>query len=254
MRRNTGALSVVPGVIVIALLIGAAVVFSPRPPADPQSYDELARGLQVGAPALGPQETWRDGPPADPSGPAWLQALASAAALAGELILNAVQAVLDLLSSWIGGLLIAAVILAGLAYLIWKYGRVAGPGAGGQGSGQGYQPAAGGAPLAEAAGLDLQAVRAMTDPSRALGALVSLALTAAARLAGVALGRSDTARAALRRLPADFEFLNALRALVAEAERVRFAGADISWERVETLIETVRGPIERAAALEGEAA
>ena len=250
MRRNTGAVSVVPGVIVIALLIGAFAAFVPRAPVDPEQYAELARGLQVDVPALGPEESWRDGPPRDRAGPAWMQALIVAAAAAGELVLALVRAVLELVSSWVGGVLLAAVILSGLAYLLWKYGRVAGPGLG---PAPETSHGAVAAPAPEGPGLDLEAVRTMRDPSRALGALVSLALTAAARVAGVRLGRSDTARSALRRLPADFEFAGALRALVAEAERVRFAGATITWTRVEALIETVRAPIERAAALEAEA-
>ena len=252
MRRNTGAVSVVPGVIVIALLIGAFAAFVPRAPVDPEQYAELARGLQVDVPALGPEESWRDGPPRDRAGPAWMQALIVAAAAAGELVLALVRAVLELVSSWVGGVLLAAVILSGLAYLLWKYGRVAGPGLG-RAPETSHGAGAVAAPPPEGPGLDLEAVRAMRDPSRALGALVSLALTAAARMAGIRLGRSDTARSALRRLPADFEFAGALRALVAEAERVRFAGATITWTRVEALIETVRAPIERAAALEAEA-
>ncbi|MCR9129763.1 MAG: hypothetical protein NXI12_09585 [Alphaproteobacteria bacterium] len=254
MGRSAGALSFVPGVVFIALLIGAAVWLFPRAPSDPSDYAAIARGLQVEAPALGPDEAWREGPPADPSTPGWLSWLESAANLIVGLFVAVGRIIGRIFESWMGWAAVALVILSGLGYLVWKYGRVSGPGQAPRSRSRSGRAREQVRAAAAEPGLTFEAVLAMDDLSRALGALLSLALSAAARLAQVRLTRSDTAREVLRRLPRDFEFFNALRTLVAEAERVRFAGAEISAEQFMALAESVRSLVERAASLDVEPA
>ncbi len=111
MRRNTGAWSVVPGVVVIAILIGTAVWLFPRAPSDPSDYTAIARGLQIEAPALGPDEAWREGPPADPSTPGWLSWLESAANVIFGLFVAVGRIIGRIFESWMGWAAVALVIL-----------------------------------------------------------------------------------------------------------------------------------------------
>ncbi|MSU88107.1 DUF4129 domain-containing protein [Rhodobacteraceae bacterium 2CG4] len=76
---------------------------------------------------------------------------------------------------------------------------------------------------AEGAAL-LARLRAMTDRRAALVALLSATLDAAAEQNGLRLGRSETARELLRRLPRDWPHLPALRTLVMTEELVQFGG------------------------------
>lgn len=88
--------------------------------------------------------------------------------------------------------------------------------------------------------LSLEDILALEDLRTAVGALLRLSLETALRLTGAALRRSATARDILRRLPGDFPHLKAVAVLVREAEAVRFAGAEISRDRFEELVDMVR--------------
>ena len=252
MRRNTGALQAAPGVIGGGLiLIGLALWFWVSLNGG-EGYSGLARGLQIEAPALPPEAPWRDGPPREASAPGWLGWIGVALGALGRALMWAFNAFFAFVSSIVGLVSIGAALLAGVVYLIVKYGNIAGPSFSAPAGGRAYGEA--GASLGDVAETPKQAlpeILAMEDLDRALGALLRLALQAAARLSDATLARSDTAREALRRLPETFEFLAPLKALVREAEFVRFAGAPITRERFVALAESVRVLIERAEALEG---
>ncbi len=70
----------------------------------------------------------------------------------------------------------------------------------------------------------LTRLRAMTDRRAALVALLGAALGAAAEQNGIRMGRSETARDLLRRLPDRWPHLPALRSLVMTEELVQFGG------------------------------
>ncbi len=94
--------------------------------------------------------------------------------------------------------------------------------------------------VGDAPALTLDQILKLDDLELALGALLRLVLEAAIALSGSVLRRSATAREALRRLPQDFAHLSAVTALVREAERVRYGGAQIDRARFEELVALVR--------------
>lgn len=67
-------------------------------------------------------------------------------------------------------------------------------------------------------------LRAMTDRRAALVRLIEAVLGAAAQANGLRLGRSETARELLSRVPRDWPHFSALRGLVMAEELVRFGG------------------------------
>jgi len=88
--------------------------------------------------------------------------------------------------------------------------------------------------------LSVEAILAMDDLVAAIGELQRSALDAAARLTGLMLRRSETARDVLRRLPDGWSYLPVLFELVREAETVRYAGAEVERERLAELADAVR--------------
>lgn len=250
MPRMTAAWGAAPVLIVVALGVAAAIMLS-QDGAPDTSYEALSRGLQTDIPALAPEQSWRDSDQARADSPQWVQPLIAL----GRLILDGTGWVLGglfrFIASWPGAVTLGVLVLAGLGYLVFKFGRVSRSAAPAADDGRsGYAPAAAHEAFAER--LSFDAILALDDMPRALGELLKISLDAAASLTGLSLSRSDTAREALRRLPAEFEFLAALKDLAAESERVRFAGAAISRDRFEALAEAIR-PLIAGADQTGEA-
>lgn len=94
----------------------------------------------------------------------------------------------------------------------------------------------------------LRAILGMGDPEAAIVALMQTALTQVVRANGLLLQKSWTARDVLRRLPGTQPHMDALRALVLEAERVHFGGRRITREDLDGHIERVRPLLSEARA------
>ena len=89
-----------------------------------------------------------------------------------------------------------------------------------------HQSAAG--PTDNIAGLEfLNELRKMADRKAALILLLKRALERAVEINGMALGRSQTAREILRKLPRSWDHYPALSRLVGFEERVQFGGHDL---------------------------
>lgn len=129
-------------------------------------------------------------------------------------------------------LLFTGAILAGFAYALLRHGGFAGGAFGRGDGGNAARVRASTATFEEEAAPDLAAITALADPRAALIELTRLALMRAGAAHGLLLNRSWTARDVLRRLPADWAHLPALRALVREAELVHFGGRPIARETV----------------------
>lgn len=92
--------------------------------------------------------------------------------------------------------------------------------------GDGTVPASTGEDLALGADF-LERLRAMPDRKQALILLLRRALERALEIHGMALGRSQTAREILRKLPRSWDHYAALSRLVGFEERVQFGGHDL---------------------------
>lgn len=79
-------------------------------------------------------------------------------------------------------------------------------------------------------------LRAMTDRRAALVELLREALRAAAEQNGMRMGRSETARELLRRLPRGWHHLPALRSIVMAEELVQFGGRPLADATFETCL------------------
>jgi len=104
---------------------------------------------------------------------------------------------------------------------------------------------------AEPAPDGLEAIARLADRRHALHVLLERSLERAARANGGSLARSLTAREALRRLPAAWPPLPALRMIVRQAEVVRFGGRELTDEAFLACLEAAR-PIFAAAGRQGE--
>lgn len=105
------------------------------------------------------------------------------------------------------------------------------------------------APAGAAPDLGLLArLASAADREAALVELLQAALAAAARANGLRLGRSETARDFLRRLPRDWPHLSNLRTIVMTEELVQFGGRPLAAEAFQTCIAEARPIMERAAA------
>jgi hypothetical protein len=251
MPRRRVAWGAVSGVTVTVLVVVAAIVVAAPGGDVSSSYEALSRGLQTTVPALDPDAPWREGPPQAVDMPGWIQPVAAFLSMIARAVTWVVRQVLGFMGSQAGAIVFAVMIAVGLGALLIKCGRVSrSPGADLNSERTDWGPGVSGS--AEAPDrLGLSEILAMEDLPRALGALLALALEAAAALAKAPLARSDTAREALRRFPAEFEFLAILKDLVSEAERVRYAGAAISRDRFDALAQEVRILVERAQGVEG---
>lgn len=74
----------------------------------------------------------------------------------------------------------------------------------------------------------IERLRGMSDRERALVALIEAALTSAAMQNRLRLGRSETARELLRRLPSSWPHITGLRRLVMTEELVQFGGRPLA--------------------------
>ena len=97
-------------------------------------------------------------------------------------------------------------------------------------------------------GAFLARLRAMTDRRAALVDLLGAALSAAAEQNGMRLGRSETARDLLRRLPDRWPHLPALRALVMTEELVQFGGRPLPEATFEDCLSTAAPILSRPGA------
>ncbi|MEM1374498.1 MAG: DUF4129 domain-containing protein [Pseudomonadota bacterium] len=143
----------------------------------------------------------------------------------------------------ISTILICAVLLLGLAYIVVVFGgrlpvsfsRTPEDGSAPAGQGRG-----GGDDREDAAPMGLRAILRMTDKREALVALCKSLLARSVAAQGVLFQRSWTDREALRRVPADFEHREALRALVLASEKVQFGGRDVTEAEFEAHVASVR--------------
>lgn len=98
---------------------------------------------------------------------------------------------------------------------------------------------------------DLEVIARLADRRHALHVLLERSLERATQANGGSLARSLTARAALRRLPAAWPLLPALRTIVRQAEIVRFGGRELTDEAFQACLDAAR-PIFAAAGRRGE--
>ena len=130
--------------------------------------------------------------------------------------------------------LIMGVILAAIVFFLYRYGGnisvslksdAANPARQRGAANGGMQDLTDGLPQ------NLRDITRISDRRRAVVLLAQYALSKAIAAEGVREQRSWTARDALRRLPRDHPYAQALRDLVLDGERVHFGGRDISEER-----------------------
>lgn len=250
-RLARGPILVILAGLVALLAIVVGLVWLGGAASEPsveQSYDALTRDLQTELVTLDDDESWLE-PQAEREPSGFWAALGQWLGDMFEAIGDGLIWFFNLVFSRTGLFVLGLVVLGVVGFLIVKYGRL---------GGLRLREAANDAAYPElqvetaqhdsAQAPSVAEIRAMSDLPRALGALLALALQAAAHLAGVVLSRSDTAREALRQLPRDFALLGVIERLVREAERVRFAGQTITQEQFDALVASVEDLIQQAEA------
>lgn len=207
-------------------------------------------GLQVDVEALPEDVDWRD-PSREPNGfwDAVGQFFSGILSGLGWVLL----AIARLLFSPLGWVLMVVLIVGFLVMMISRFGGFGALRWGAEPSADGYSQATSSPPVVDEVAPSLDEIAAMSDLPHALGALLRLVLEAAARLAGIALSRSDTAREALRRLPHESGLYGVVEALVRVAERVRYGGATITRDQFEALIDSVRDLLAEAETAKADA-
>lgn len=142
-----------------------------------------------------------------------------------------------------GTIVVFGLILAVLAYLIWRHGNAINVTFSARKEKKGTQAAEGGAvdpaALLPKEGL-LEYLAAMKDRREALILLTSEALERAAATNGVTLARAQTARDVVRVLPRSWMHLAAVRKLVRETEIAHFGGRDVSEDTWQACLDAAR--------------
>lgn len=205
------------------------------PPAYGQTADYAERaegaGLQIDTQALSADDDWREIAGVEPVTPP-----------------EAPRSIFDYLAliNWIqlGLFLMAAMVIALIVWLVIRYGgaiqlsfrdtRDAPTGA------KNELPEDGQALAEEEAISSLDDVLRISDISVAIGALQRLMLESALSALNASLRKSDTARAALARIPADWPHQAAMAWLVRLTERVRYAGDVLDQEGLTEAVSAMR--------------